>query len=138
MKNDNCLFCKIVNGEIPTQKVYESEKALAFLDINPVNPGHILVIPKNHSENLNDIEEEDYLAVQKVVRYIAPKAAEALGACGYNIGQNNLPCSGQVVMHLHVHIMPRFEGDGHELWHGKAYESDEKMQEIADKIRSTL
>ena len=136
--NNECLFCKIVSGDIPAEKIYEDENTLAFLDINPVNPGHVLVIPKAHAENLDDISESDYLSVQKTVKFLAPKIAKAVSACGYNIGQNNKSCSGQVVMHLHVHIMPRFEDDGYELWHGKAYASDDVMQEIVNKIKSLL
>ncbi len=133
MSND-CLFCKIASGEIPSHKIYEDDLTVAFLDINPVNLGHTLVIPKKHAGNLRDISEEDYLAVQKTVKRLAPKIAEALGACGYNIGQNNEPCSGQVVMHLHVHIMPRFEGDGYKLWHGKEL-SNEDAKKILEKIK---
>jgi len=116
---DNCIFCKIVNGDIPSYKVFENEEVFAFLDINPVNPGHTLVIPKEHAKDLFEVSEKSYIEAQKALRLLAPKIKDAVGACGINIMQNNLPCAGQVVDHLHIHIIPRFEDDEYKLWHGK-------------------
>ena len=130
----DCLFCKIVNKEIPANIVYENEHVLAFLDISPVNKGHTLVIPKKHSKNILDIEEQDYVELQKAVRILADKVKSATGACGVNVMQNNEPCAGQVVFHSHIHIIPRHEKDGLELWHGQEYEDEEEMQNLANKI----
>lgn len=132
----DCIFCKIVNKELPAEVVYEDEHTLAFLDINPTNEGHTLVIPKKHSANLLDMDEEDFAHVSKTVHRLAPKIKQATGACGINVIMNVEPCAGQVVMHPHVHIIPRFENDGLEIWHGKPYESEEKMKKIAEKIKS--
>ncbi len=134
---NDCIFCKIVNGDIPSYKVFENDEVFAFLDINPVNPGHTLVIPKKHAKDLFEVDEQSYLEVQRVVQKLAPKIKEVVGACGVNIMQNNLPCAGQVVEHLHVHIIPRFKNDGHKLWHGSAV-SEQELNEIANNITSGL
>lgn len=133
----DCLFCKIIAGEIPGAKVYEDEKVLAFLDINPVNPGHTLAVPKNHYLNLEEIPEielrELIIAVKKVGRAIK----EGLGYAGYNLAVNNDPVSGQIVPHLHFHIIPRKEGDGLKLWPQRQYGEGE-MEGVAEKIRKSL
>jgi len=133
----DCIFCKIVAGEIPAHKLYEDEKTLAFLDIHPVNPGHTLVIPKKHSYNILDIAPEDWAAVAEVARKMAVVLHEALGADGINLGMNNREHAGQVVDHPHVHVMPRHKGDGFALWHGKAYKEGE-AEKIAAKIKAAI
>ncbi len=133
----DCVFCKIVKGDIPSYKIYENEHVFAFLDINPVNKGHALVTPKEHAKDLFEVSEESYIETQKAVRLLAPEIKDAVGACGVNIMQNNLPCAGQVVEHLHVHIIPRFKNDGHKLWHGSAV-SEQELNEIANNITSGL
>ena len=120
-EKDNCLFCKIVKKEIPTDIVFETENVMAFLDIEPISPGHILVIPKQHFFNLLDLPEQigaEMLAVSKVVAY---SQIEALGAEGFSLLERNFPAAGQLVMHVHWHIIPRFQNDGIEEWHGKKY-----------------
>ena len=112
----DCIFCKIVKGEIPSHKVYEDDATLAFLDINPISDGHTLVIPKQHFENLLDTSEEDVKAVAVSVKKIVKAAKEALNCDGINILQANFAASGQSVFHYHVHIVPRKEGDGLHLW----------------------
>ena len=107
-----CLFCKIIKGEIPTNKIYEDDKVFAFLDVKPVNPGHTLVIPKKHVANIEEIEEEDLKALIVAVKKIGLRLKEKLPCPAYNIIQNNGPVAGQEIMHLHFHIVPRFEGDG--------------------------
>jgi len=134
---EDCLFCKIVKGEIPCFKVYEDAKVLAFLDIAPVNKGHVLVIPKKHAANIFDIEAEDLDAVSEAVRKIAPALKETLGAKGVNIQSNNGEAAGQVVMHSHIHIIPRFEGDGLKLWPQGKYEEGE-AEKTAEAIKERL
>lgn len=130
-----CIFCKIINGELPSYKVYEDENNLAFLDIAPVNPGHTLVVPKKHYENIEKIPAADLqpliLAVKKVGRLLKEK----LGAPGYNISVNNDPIAGRIVPHLHFHIMPRRPGDGYELWKQGEYNEGE-AEEIINKLLS--
>jgi len=135
---NNCLFCKIVTGEIPTQKVYEDDQVLAFLDINPVNPGHTLVIPKEHHEKLSETPPEVAAEIMRVVPGLMKAIEKAVNAKAINIAVNNGELAGQVVFHTHLHIMPRFEGDGYDIWHGKAYEEQEEANKIADAIRAAL
>ncbi len=104
---DDCIFCKIIKGEIPSFKVYEDEKVFAFEDINPISPGHTLVIPKNHAENIWDISEEDLLAVQRASRKIARGIKEALNVDGIACMQLNGRAVQQEVMHYHLHLVPR-------------------------------
>jgi histidine triad (HIT) family protein len=107
MKN-NCVFCAIAAGEIPSFKVYEDEFALAFLDINPFSRGHTLVIPKVHFEGLLDIDGETLSALVGCVREVAARLVPALGCDGFNILQNNGEAAGQTVRHIHFHIVPRY------------------------------
>ena len=109
---EDCLFCRIVAGAVPSHKIYEGEHTFAFLDIRPVNIGHTLVVPKRHSEDIFSIEAADWRAVNEVVRKLAPKVKEATGADGINIIMNNKKQAGQLIDHAHVHIVPRFAGDG--------------------------
>lgn len=134
----DCLFCKIVSGEIPSHKVYEDDKFLAFLDINPVNLGHTLVIPKDHYETLFDTPDGVLSEILPIAKKIARVVMEVTGAGGFNLNQNNYSVAGQVVDHLHFHIVPRFEDDGLELWPGEQYEDDNKAEELAKKISQNL
>ena len=108
--DNNNIFAKILRGEFPCQKVYENEHVLAFLDIMPRSPGHTLVLPKARARNILDIAEEDYLHVARASRIIARAAKTAFHADGVTIQQFNEPAGGQVVFHLHVHVMPRHGG----------------------------
>lgn len=108
----DCLFCKIVAGAIPSHKIYEGEHTFAFLDIRPVHIGHTLVVPKKHAEDIFSIEATDWRAMNEVVRKLAPFVREAAGADGVNIIMNNKRSAGQLIDHAHVHIIPRFVGDG--------------------------
>lgn len=137
MTPEDCLFCKIAQGIIPSEKIYENEHTFAFLDINPVNEGHTLVIPKHHAENIMTIKKEDLAEVMETVRYLAPIIQRAVDADGINIGINNGSAAGQVIFHTHVHIMPRFEGDGHEHWQKKSL-TKEMIAEAGVKIRKEI
>jgi len=134
---EDCIFCKIINGEIPAAKVYENDKAIAFLDIAPVNKGHTLVVPKEHHKDIIDTPAETLAETIKVVKKVSKAIMKATGAEGFNLGVNNGKAAGQLVMHLHFHIMPRFPDDGLKHWPGKKYSGNE-MDEIAEKIRSLL
>lgn len=130
----DCLFCKIIAKELPADVVYEDDAVLAFLDIHPVNPGHTLVIPKTHSQDMADADDLDFVAVMRAVKKIAPAIVSAVGASAYNIGINQGAVAGQMVMHLHVHIMPRFPDDGRKLWHALDISAEERAA-IGQKIR---
>jgi histidine triad (HIT) family protein len=134
---EDCIFCKIVRGELPSHKVYEDEKTLAFLDIRPVNAGHTLVVPKAHSENIFNIAPTDWLAVAEVVRMLAIAIEKGVGADGVNIAMNNREHAGQVVHHPHVHIIPRFKGDGLKLMPQRDYAEGEAEATLA-KVRAAL
>ena len=108
--DSNNPFAKILRGEFPSYKVYEDEHVLAFLDIMPRVPGHTLVIPKAPARNILDIKVEDYLRVARATHKIAAAAKQAFNADGVTIQQFNEPSGGQVVFHLHVHVMPRHDG----------------------------
>ena len=137
MRMSNCIFCKIIHGELPSYKVYEDDKTIAFLDIRPVNAGHTLVVPKNHSNNIFDIAPEDWAAVAETVRKLAIAIEKGTGADGVNIAMNNREHAGQIVHHPHVHIIPRFKGDGLKLMPQRSYTGDEAEQS-AHKIRDAL
>ena len=130
----DCLFCKIVAGEIPSHKVYEDDKFLAFLDINPINKGHTLVIPKEHSYNLITMDDELAGEMMKVIKKLAQHIKEKLNADGINIIFNNEKSAGQIIFHTHAHIIPRFEGDGFHHWPGKPYLENE-ANEILERLK---
>lgn len=134
---EDCIFCKIVKKEIPAQIVYEDDDSLAFLDAAPVHPGHTLVIPKKHSKDIFDISEEDFSNIMKTVQKITPAVKEAVKADGINIGNSNGKAANQAVFHLHVHIMPRYEGDGFKMFTQGRYKERE-AGEIKEKIKSLL
>ncbi|MDD2548156.1 MAG: HIT family protein [Candidatus Pacebacteria bacterium] len=108
----DCVFCKIVNNELPSYKVYEDDLVLAFLDLNPVSLGHTLIIPKKHYQNIFDIENKVLKRIAKVSKIIASKLKENLDdVSGVNIFQSNGKIAEQVVMHYHMHIIPRRKQD---------------------------
>lgn len=134
---DSCIFCKIVRGELPSYKVYEDDTVLAFLDINPVNAGHTLVIPKSHSQNIFDIDAADWAAVTEIVRKVSIAIEKGMEADGVNLAMNNREHAGQVVGHPHVHIIPRFKGDGLKLMPHRQYKEGEADASL-QKIRASL
>jgi len=133
----DCLFCKIIKGEIPCQKVYEDGDVFAFLDIQPVNVGHTLVVPKAHFANCGETPDEALAAVMNVAKRVGAAALKVTGAQGYNVGINCGAVAGQVIMHTHVHVMPRFEGDGLAHWPKKTV-SKEEMEKAAAGIAAAL
>lgn len=108
----DCVFCKIVAGTIPALRVYEDEQILAFLDIGPLAEGHLLVIPKEHAERLDEMNPEVAADLARQLPRLARSVVQVTGAAGYNLLQNNGRVSGQEVLHIHFHIIPRAEGDG--------------------------
>lgn len=130
----DCIFCKIVNGEIPSHKVYEDENVLAFLDANPSSKGHTLVIPKEHVENIHQASDMDYM--WKSIVKVSDAVKDAFNAEGLNISQNNGKVAGQEVFHLHFHITPRYTGDEIEVNYNRS-ELD-NGEEIAETIQEKL
>ena len=131
-----CLFCNIIDHKIDSEIVYEDNDVIAFLDINPVNPGHILVVPKKHEEVITDLDDEILLKVIKVVKLMASILLK-MDYKGVNIIQNNYSAAGQVVPHIHFHVIPRTESDGLAHWPGHTYK-DGEAQKVASTIRSLI
>jgi len=104
-----CIFCKIIKQEIPSYKIYEDQHTYAFLDINPVNKGHTLVIPKKHYKNIYDIPEDQLKHLISTVKKLTPIIKQVTKADGISITQNNESAAGQVVFHIHFHIIPKFK-----------------------------
>ncbi len=139
MDPSQCLFCGIVTGKIPAKKVYEDEHALAFLDINPRNPGHTLVIPKKHFETILDMGEKDAGKLFESVRKVAAVVMSGTSSQGISIGQSNGQVAGQVVRHVHFHVIPRFANEGPVGLEGALPSKkidDESMDKIAQAIKT--
>ncbi|HXK39891.1 MAG TPA: HIT family protein [Candidatus Paceibacterota bacterium] len=135
---DDCVFCKIIAGEIPSYKLYEDEHTLAFLDVHPVNPGHTLVIPKEHHRNIFDIPEEALARVTVVAQKVSLAIQESIGAEGVTLRMNNEPAGGQDVFHAHLHVIPRHKRDDLSGWPQHEYADDAAMKEIGEKLRTKL
>jgi histidine triad (HIT) family protein len=135
---DNCIFCKIIKGEIPSTKIHEDDRTYAFMDINPGTQGHSLVIPKAHAADIHDISEEDLAAVIKTAQKVAKAAKKALGCTGVNLVQSSGATAFQSVFHLHFHVIPRTEGDGVRLpWTPKPGDKGE-IAATAQKLTQAL
>ncbi len=133
----DCIFCKIIKGEIPSAKVYEDDKVMAFLDIQPVNEGHTLVVPKRHHEDLFDLPEEFLSSGLGAIKKIATAVKKAVDADGINIGMNNGRAAGQAVFHAHFHVIPRFKNDRLKEWKRKSYQEGE-IEAAARRIKDIL
>lgn len=112
MKDENCIFCKLAGGEIPTATLYEDEDFRVILDANPAAKGHALIIPKEHYANLYELDDELAGKVLMLAKKMITKLTDILGCDGYNIVQNNGEAAGQTVFHFHMHLIPRFKDDG--------------------------
>ena len=134
------IFSQIVEGEIPARVVYEDETTMAFLDANPLAPGHTLVIPKDEYERLNDVPEDVAADLYATIHRMVPAVEEAVDADATTVAFNNGEVAGQEVPHVHCHIVPRFEGDGGGPIHAVAGDrpelDDDELDEIADDIES--
>jgi histidine triad (HIT) family protein len=138
MSADDCIFCKMTAGEVPVTKIYEDEVVFAFLDIGPLSEGHTLLIPKQHYEKLHDCPSELLGRVCSCLGKIAKAVVTAMNSEGYNVLCNNGRAAGQLVGHLHFHIIPRNTGDGvFNRWSAYKYENG-KIEAIAARIRKNL
>jgi len=136
MTND-CIFCKIVKGEIPSKKVYEDKDVLAFLDINPANPGHTLIIPKKHFEGILDIDDATLSKLITVAKKVAAKMKQELNTAGLNIVQSNGKAAGQVINHIHFHVIPRFAGDQIVISYQPQKLDEKQLDEIQKKLSAS-
>ena len=130
----DCIFCRIVSGEIPSRKIYEDEDILAFLDIQPISRGHLLVIPKEHCDDLSGLPDRLISPLFLTVRRLSAAVTKALKADGMNVITNKGFAAGQLIFHAHVHVIPRFTGDGLTSW-PKISLTDAEMDDIATTIR---
>jgi len=137
MSNGDCLFCQIIAGQIPSTKVAESDNVVAILDINPVNPGHTLIIPKKHSKNMLDADDETLKEMVLFSKRVAQAILDSLEYEAFNLELNNGQIAGQVIPHLHWHLVPRTADDGLKHWPGKKYEKGE-AEKIAEKIKAQI
>ena len=135
--DDDNVFAKILRGELPCQKVYETDRVLAFMDVMPRGNGHVLVIPKTKARNLFDVEPDDLAELAKAVQIVGKAAQKALSADGLTIQQFNESAGGQVVFHIHFHVLPRFEGVALKPHTGQM-EKPEVLADLAAKIRAAL
>lgn len=131
-----CVFCKIVNGEIPAYKVYEDNDFLAFLDISQATFGHTLVVPKKHYDNIFAFEEEKAAEMMKVVLKLSKKLKSALGIDALNVLNNNGPLAGQSVNHVHIHLIPRYQNDGVIMKFPENKLTEEEFKKLLSKINS--
>lgn len=133
---ENCIFCKIANGEIPSATLYEDEDFRVILDLNPASKGHALILPKVHGKNIYELPDELVAKAMVLAKKMAVKMKDALGCEGLNILQNNGELAGQSVFHFHIHLIPRYKGDQVKLtWNGSSLQDADK-EEILKKICS--
>ena len=133
---EDCIFCKIVAGKLPSHRVYEDERHVAFLDINPFSPGHTLVCPKRHGETLWDMDEREIAEVFMAATKVSMGVVSATGADGFRIMQNNGEAANQAVAHLHVHVIPHKLEDKGKFTRLKLTEKE--MSEVAESIRKEI
>ena len=135
MLKDDCIFCKIIKGEIPSSTVYEDDKYKVILDIGPVAKGHCLILPKEHYADFYDIPEDLAVGAYKLAKKLMVKITDALGCDGFNICQNNKEAADQSVPHFHMHLVPRYK-DGQKFFSYTPLElSKEELSEVLDKIK---
>ncbi len=134
MKEANCIFCKIANGEIPSQTLYEDDIFRVILDLGPATKGHALILPKEHYANLYDLPEETAGEVMKLAKRMATEMTERLGCEGFNLVQNNGDLAGQTVFHFHMHLIPRYRADGQKIGWEPQEVSIEELQQVKEQI----
>ena len=135
---ENCIFCKIANGEIPSATVYEDEAFRAIMDIAPANKGHVILLPKKHSANLFEAEDETLREALLVVKRVSNAMMKALHCDGLNVVQNNGEAAGQTVFHLHLHMIPRFKEDTVKItWKQGSYAEGEAAA-LSEEIKKNL
>ena len=134
MKNDNCIFCKIANGEIPSKTLYEDEKFRVILDLGPAAKGHALILPKSHYADLYELPGDTAADAMILARKMAARITDRLQCDGFNLMQNNGETAGQTVFHFHMHLIPRYRDDGQKIGWIPGEPSAEELEEIKNKI----
>ena len=134
MKDENCIFCKIANGEITSKTIYEDNDFRVILDLGPATKGHALILPKEHSANLFELPEETAGKAMKLAKKLGEQMVTNLKADGLNIVQNNGETAGQTVKHFHLHLIPRYKDDGQNILWKPGEVSDEELELIKAQI----
>lgn len=135
MKDNNCIFCKIANGDIPSRTIYENDLFRVILDNGPATDGHALVLPKDHYANLFEIPADTAAEAMKTAQTAAAMLKEKLHADGLNLVQNNGETAGQTVHHFHMHIIPRYKGDGQNILWKPGHPSDQELDAVLGRIK---
>ena len=137
MKDNNCIFCKLANGDIPTNSIFEDENFKVILDADPATKGHALILPKNHFANLLEADDDVLEKALPIAKRIANRMKEQLGCVGVNIVQNNGEAAGQTVQHLQIHVIPRYEDDPDKTICGWSHQSfsEEETKKVVDLLR---
>ncbi|MCR5675566.1 MAG: HIT family protein [Lachnospiraceae bacterium] len=134
MKKEDCIFCKIANGEIPTNTVYEDDRFRAILDNGPATKGHTLILPKEHYADLYELPEDTAGAAIALAKKLAARMREKLHCDGVNLVQNNGAAAGQTVLHFHLHVIPRYEDDGQKILWDPTKPSDEELKAVCGEL----
>jgi len=134
---NDCIFCKIIDGSIPSHIVYEDKHVVAFFDILPISPGHTIIVPRKHVSDVEGLSEEEFSAMAKVVKHIGKAVMEGLGVKGYSVFMDNKSAANQHVPHAHFHLVPREEGDGLERWPQSGY-SEGEAEECLKRVKENL
>lgn len=134
MKETNCIFCKIANGEIPSKTLYEDDQFRVILDLGPATKGHALILPKEHYANLYELPDEVAAQVMQLAKKLAIRMTERLGCEGFNLVQNNGELAGQTVFHFHMHLIPRYREDGQKIGWKPGEVTQGELEEIKNQI----
>jgi histidine triad (HIT) family protein len=134
MRDDNCIFCKLANGIIPTNSIYEDEKFNVILDMSPATKGHALILPKDHYKNLYELPSDTAADVMKLAKKMAVEMTEKLGADGFNLVQNNNEVAGQTVFHFHMHLIPRYNDDAQKIAWNPTSPTPEELKAIKETL----
>ena len=134
MRDDNCIFCKIANGDIPSKTLYENEEFRVILDLAPATKGHALILPKSHFKNLYELPEETAGKAMMLAKKMATTMTEKLGCDGFNVVQNNNEVAGQTVFHFHMHLIPRYENDNQRI----AWNPTEMTQDELEAVKNQI
>lgn len=134
MIKDDCIFCKIANGVIPSKTLYEDEDFRVILDLGPATKGHALILPKSHVANLYELSDDTASKTMILAKNMAVKMTEKLGCDGFNLVQNNGEAAGQTVMHFHLHLIPRYKDDGQKILWNPTEPTQEELEAVKNQI----
>lgn len=134
MKKDDCIFCKIANGEIPSRTLYEDDEFKVIMDLAPATKGHSLILPKNHFNNLYELPDETAGKAMMLAKKMATMMTDKLSCDGFNLVQNNGECAGQTVFHFHLHLIPRYLDDNQNILFEATHPSAEELDEVLKQI----